>query len=463
MGKSASKLSDGVENSELKRKFQSECIRLGDMGLTEKEIEEQLRKIFSGAEIETILRSKVQLFSLSKQIPLDANASASKLSVKQRMNFSKVVKKPDKSAAAAPLAKRATLTKISAVKIAPLIQSCEMVAVKVAVSNTQHLGQDKPSTSEESPPVCDLCKITFLKDFLLERHIKYSDVHATNVQKMNGLDMTLSEENNKDPGVAIEQSKSSECAQLLFSGHKMFWRSKHDIDLHIYLHVATDCIEIIPFDRERELNRLYLDHAILQRAIVKDARKKVDERKETLKSIKMKDCRNKDTLPSDEVMMEDAKKLVLSVYIIDRLQLFPEFSGSLILVFVQRIESVSRLDCIGKSSCIAEPPDGLTPVQISARQRHNAIDVNSVLGALAEDTKQLSGATSLAERFSALFIKTSNRNPPKKLWQKAFGRVRLDVLTKKRAELLEDETLDPKYIRSDILRKHAADERFEEK
>lgn len=151
------------------------------------------------------------------------------------------------------------------------------------------------------------------------------------------------------------------------------------------------------------------------------------------------------------------------MYIIDRLQLFPEFSGSLILVFVQRIESVSRLDCIGKSSCLAEPPDGLTPVQISARQRHNAIDVNSVLGALAEDTKQLSGATSLAERFSALFIKTSNRNPPKKLWQKAFGRVRLDVLTKKRAELLEDETLDPKYIRSDILRKHAADERFEEK
>jgi hypothetical protein len=154
--------------------------------------------------------------------------------------------------------KRAAPTKFSAIKIAPLAQSsCEELAVKATSSNAQHLEQDNPSTSEGLPPACDLCKITFLEAFLLERHIMYSDIHAKNVQKMNGLGSTLSED-KKAPTMEIEKSESADLVQLLFSGHKMFWRSKDNIDLHIYLHASTDCIEIVPFNCERELNRLYL-------------------------------------------------------------------------------------------------------------------------------------------------------------------------------------------------------------
>ena len=48
--------------------------------------------------------------------------------------------------------------------------------------------------------------------------------------------------------------------KLLYAGSKMFWRTKDNIDLHIYLHVVPDCIEVIPFDidRHKELDRLYL-------------------------------------------------------------------------------------------------------------------------------------------------------------------------------------------------------------
>ena len=46
--------------------------------------------------------------------------------------------------------------------------------------------------------------------------------------------------------------------QLLYSGHKMFWRTQDNIDVHVYFHLATDCIEVVPFNGTKELNRLYL-------------------------------------------------------------------------------------------------------------------------------------------------------------------------------------------------------------
>ena len=130
------------------------------------------------------------------------------------------------------------------------------MAVNVTDEIAEPQAQDNSSTSEELHPICPVCNITFEKLFLLERHIKYSDVHAKNVQKMSDPDLSLSEDIESSP-VATEESAGSD-VQLLFTGHKMFWKSKDNIDLHIYLHVATNCVEVIPFDGDRELSRLYL-------------------------------------------------------------------------------------------------------------------------------------------------------------------------------------------------------------
>jgi hypothetical protein len=45
--------------------------------------------------------------------------------------------------------------------------------------------------------------------------------------------------------------------KLLYSGTKFFWRSKHTLDIHIYLHCITNVVEVIPFDVDRfkEMNR----------------------------------------------------------------------------------------------------------------------------------------------------------------------------------------------------------------
>ena len=122
--------------------------------------------------------------------------------------------------------------------------------------------------------------------------------------------------------VVIEQ-KEGEHYKQLYSGTKFFWRTKDNIDINIYLHMLSDAIEVIPFDVERhkELNRSYLSNFILLSQIEKDAQSSVEERKMKLIELKKADKFNKDVLPPDEVMLEEAKRQVLVTHILDRLQI----------------------------------------------------------------------------------------------------------------------------------------------
>ena len=122
----------------------------------------------------------------------------------------------------------------------------------------------------------------------MERHVKYSgmiynptnilnfdlftminprvrtsiEVHMKNVQKMKDRENKVSEpvESLEEVEKKLTQQIEGEHYRLLYSGSKMFWRTKDNIDLHIYLHVIPDCIEVVPFDIERhkELGRIYL-------------------------------------------------------------------------------------------------------------------------------------------------------------------------------------------------------------
>lgn len=140
----------------------------------------------------------------------------------------------------------------------------------------------------------------------------------------------------------MEQQVEGEHYKQLYAGSKMFWRTKDNIDLHIYLHVIPDCIEVVPFDIERhkELDRLYLgksiysipssslsvtsklfmciffiEHYILLNVLESEALRKVEARKEELRELKKKDRLNSEVLPSDEIMLQEAKRVRLKFFI----------------------------------------------------------------------------------------------------------------------------------------------------
>ena len=99
----------------------------------------------------------------------------------------------------------------------------------------------------------------------LERHINYSDLHAKNVIKLemaaNAISNAPSDDMVVDPEVelAAKRAKMIEGRdyRLLYSGAKFYWRCQETVDVFIYHHILTSCLEIICFDlqRNKELPR----------------------------------------------------------------------------------------------------------------------------------------------------------------------------------------------------------------
>jgi len=58
----------------------------------------------------------------------------------------------------------------------------------------------------------------------------------------------------------LATSNSTSLGELIYYGTKFFWRTRDDVEIHIYNHSLANCFEVIPCDvnASLELNRLYL-------------------------------------------------------------------------------------------------------------------------------------------------------------------------------------------------------------
>lgn len=104
----------------------------------------------------------------------------------------------------------------------------------------------------------------------LERHIKYSDLHSKNVME---LEMAANA-NSSSSSEALEVNTVSELDakrakmvegcdyRLLYSGSKFYWKCQETIDIFIYQHMETSCLEIICFDLQRNKELPRYSHSI---------------------------------------------------------------------------------------------------------------------------------------------------------------------------------------------------------
>lgn len=177
-------------------------------------------------------------------------------------------------------------------------------------------------------PSCPLCQVTFDDDYKLQRHIKYSSLHATSLKKEKEREMelkvTLEEENSGRPPTPQEEGVHY---KQLYSGDKYFWRTKVNLEIRLYLHLSSHVVEVAGYDKAHNAptNRVYLDHNILLSVIKEMAMKNVQRKKREIKE-RQEEARKKrkefnEVIPSEEVMLNEAKRVVLVTHILDRLQI----------------------------------------------------------------------------------------------------------------------------------------------
>jgi hypothetical protein len=114
------------------------------------------------------------------------------------------------------------------------------------------------------------------------------------------------------------QEPSSRC-RVIYTGTKFFWKTQDNIDIHLYLHIDSKCIEVIAYEGKAntELPRLYLSEPAVLRFIGEEA---IMERVLEIQ----KDASNKrfkEALPPKQILYEEEKRIAISSHILSHLQM----------------------------------------------------------------------------------------------------------------------------------------------
>ena len=189
--------------------------------------------------------------------------------------------------------------------------------------------------------------------------------------------------------------------RLLYSGAKLFWRTSTNIDLDIYIHVIAHCVEIIPFDsiKAKELNRIYLDYTKALESIEQAVLEAVQEKRRDLKAS----SKGKFSVPvvNEAVLLEEAKHLALSSYVLNRLQY-----DSLLPLPISFVPSGS--DKPDSIPLLTQPPVALIPIQVNRRRKTSTEEITQTIQGLQTDYADLKAATQKAEKISCIVFEGAN-------------------------------------------------------
>ena len=182
--------------------------------------------------------------------------------------------------------------------------------------------------------------------------------------------------------------------KLIYSGSKYFWRTKIDVEFHLYHHTLAHTLEIIPFDiaKSKELPRLYLDSYAMEIFVKDDTMKKVQE-KITASTQGGKYSVNMSAADKAS-LLEDTKRVLLASHVMARLQETGTPPNTLIAYMPASGDAEAKV--------VVEPNAALVPVPVMRRRRTTNEEIAGKLNDLALDQAKLAAATNRAQKMADL-------------------------------------------------------------
>lgn len=281
--------------------------------------------------------------------------------------------------------------------------------------------------------------MAFKSIVFLDRHVKFSDMHAKAVKKAADIEVGKVESLREKVQVLQEEGKHF---KLLYSGSKLFWRTKESCDVFLYHHILPNCIEAIMYDGDsgKELPRLYFDYELTLSSI----KEEVDHQKE-IRVMENNDNTQKGLeklIPESEIR-DTVQRNILTTYIISKFQQTDINPGTSI-----RTVQFVMIDNLAVNPSLVKPPIMLVPVVIARRRRTSAEEINSTIKGLENDRAALIAATGNAERITASILNSiasmavraniyKGVSLPRRRWIKSIRQVIAQAYVKKITERLE--------------------------
>lgn len=277
----------------------------------------------------------------------------------------------------------------------PVLATAEDVAATAAAVAAVLPEEPKADTwdSVVEQPYCEVCEMAFQTLTKLERHVKFSSLHASALaKKKKRQEIQAAPKPTEEELLSSKRKdyKEGEDYKLMYSGSKYYWRSKTDIEFHIYMHIIAHAIEVVPFDIGKgvELKRIYLDRYALNGFVQDEA---LTHAREKLKQ-QTQGGRYGTTLSKEEeaVLVEDSTRVLISTHIMARLQA----DG----------DSISYVPLSGdptNTKIVQETTSStLVPVRVVRRRRTSNEEIGQKMNDLMADQKALAAATSKAEKIA---------------------------------------------------------------
>ena len=296
-------------------------------------------------------------------------------------------------------------------------------------------------------PYCSVCAMAFKSQSLLERHIKYSDLHERTVKKQQAEALAAATQATiaDDPitALALQQDKQVEGKDFkhLYYGSKFFWRSQDNVDFTFFHHILLDTVEIVSFAvyKNKELNRVYLNHYKINMLLEKAG----------LLAVPDKFVNGVRERQEKQAAVDQKNRAAVTTFILSRLQLETKTGGGggasggtstsasasgsgggeQVVVYQS-----AATDDTSVTPVLTEKPTLLVPRPVVHRRNTSTEEVNRKLEDLRADQALLAAATSRAEKigsyvvsFAASFKNFSERlrtmNAPRRRWVVAIHRV----------------------------------------
>ena len=298
--------------------------------------------------------------------------------------------------------------------------------------------------SVDEQPYCKVCSMAFKTEAFLERHIKYSDMHAKAIAK--------GESSATEALVEPKLQKQEEGVhyKLVYSGSKLFWRTQETIDIDIYHHLVVNVVEVIMFEpiKGKELKRVYLDcgviSLIVDRVVESEVQDKLQLMQNAHKANKFgKDLSKESSIPDMTSFVEETRRQTFTSFVLSRLHMS---SGETVYVPTSGDDSALRY-------IIPDTPSGLVPVVVNRRRRTNSDEINRTLLGLDSDRAALAIAIGHAEKVAStvhasvdVFARVNDvykgLNAPRRRWLFAIRKViRIAYVQKVRARIAELEQM----------------------